>query len=488
MAQPSPPRSGHVYLNGRTLEGGGQLVRIAVALSALTGRPVSIDNIRGNRKGKKGLKRSHIAAVRLLGQISDSGYSGNALDSQSLNFLPPLPRERGGFFVDQSQVKVKTEYRIELATAGSICLIFQALYPYLLHVGSQSPGPFVSVEMIGGTNTSKSPSYDYLSQVVLPNFEKLGLPPVAAVLESRGWSSGNDTLGKIVFHIQPLRSRNASTDGDEGSRPEIFPLEGERSAIPNKFPKIDLMAHDPGKITQIDLTVLAPDLKGNYAEDMGDGESILPTYIKQILKQKLRSALRKVNPSVFRPPQTHSHDRDSLSGDADVEAPVPIRVHTSELTWHRSQTYILLVAHTSTGFRIGHDALGTYGTGRPKKPKTKGRDKPRPANDDWRRELKNGLFDGATELINQCVEGFVEEISNGIPADETGTKRTVARKACLDRHMRDQIVVFEALGDACHARTISETANGTPPEDGRDWTLHTRTAQWVCRQFLGDQA
>lgn len=41
-----------VTLDGRTGEGGGQLVRVAVALAALTGTPIEIDNVRGNRAGK----------------------------------------------------------------------------------------------------------------------------------------------------------------------------------------------------------------------------------------------------------------------------------------------------------------------------------------------------------------------------------------------------------------------------------------------------
>ena len=43
-----------VKLDGRTGEGGGQLVRVAVALAALTGTPLQIDNVRGNRQGKRG--------------------------------------------------------------------------------------------------------------------------------------------------------------------------------------------------------------------------------------------------------------------------------------------------------------------------------------------------------------------------------------------------------------------------------------------------
>jgi hypothetical protein len=47
QAQPQPNKL--VTIDGRTGEGGGQLCRIAVSLAALTGTPLRIDNVRGNR-------------------------------------------------------------------------------------------------------------------------------------------------------------------------------------------------------------------------------------------------------------------------------------------------------------------------------------------------------------------------------------------------------------------------------------------------------
>lgn len=44
----------HIELDGRTGEGGGQLVRVAVCLAALTSRAVTVTNVRGNREGPRG--------------------------------------------------------------------------------------------------------------------------------------------------------------------------------------------------------------------------------------------------------------------------------------------------------------------------------------------------------------------------------------------------------------------------------------------------
>jgi RNA 3'-terminal phosphate cyclase (ATP) len=468
MVQPrATTKSNHVNLDGRTLEGGGQLVRIALALSTLTSRPVSIDHVRGNRQGKKGLKGSHVAAVKLLGEISDSKVSGNEIGSESLHFFPQHSKSNNEPLVDLSQVEVQTEYNIRLPTAGAIFLVFQALYPYLLHVGSKAAAPFITVSITGGTNASFSPSYDYASQVLVPNFAKLGLPPLFILLHKRGWSSGPVELGSIQFLIHPLGYQDAPGEAQRT---------GSQSAI-SGFPRINLMDHKRGGITKIDITVLAPYSPTIKAGELGEGGSTARQYIEQVTQKTLRRALKQLNPSTFARLST-SKSEDDISRDVADDIPIPIEIHTSEATSHRSHVYILLVAHTSSGFRIGHDALGSlpkdpFDQGR--KPKHKGKQKSR---SDSRSRPESDAY-GIKSLVGRCVDGFIEEISNERPnTDDIGPPGS---EPCLDRHMRDQIVIFEELGKACHPEV--EGANEAL-EDKRDWTLHTKTADWVCRQML----
>ncbi|KAJ5685682.1 hypothetical protein N7536_008301 [Penicillium majusculum] len=483
-SRPTSSKLNHVYLNGRTLEGGGQLVRIAIGLSALTGRPVSIDHVRGNREGKKGLKRSHAAAVKLLAEISGSKVSGGEVGSQSLNFFPQSTRSKSGPLLDLSRVNVKSEYDIKLTTAGAIFLVFQALYPYLLHVGSQASAPFVKVNITGGTNATYSPSYDYASQVIVPNFAKLGLPPLSIILNKRGWTTGPVDLGAVTFLIHTLRSRH-DPDGEYQLQEST---EKESAAeLLYSFPQINLMDHKRGKITQIDFTVLAPDQPTLNADaDEGTGSTVRQ-FIEQVTRRTLRHEMKKLDSSMFakRSNSTLS-EGDSLSKLSAKNALVPITIHTSEATNHRSHVYILLVAHTSSGFRIGHDILGSMGGDRLSKPKNKGKQKQQPARDPRRDSQNEIAFSAAADLVRRCVDGFIGEISNESPNFQPDQKPdSTVKGSCLDSYMRDQVVVFEALGEACSAGGHdAETTDTETLEDERDWTLHTKTAQWVCRQIL----
>ena len=51
-----------VEIDGSLGEGGGQVLRTALALSAITGKPITLENIRSGRK-QPGLQAQHLASV-----------------------------------------------------------------------------------------------------------------------------------------------------------------------------------------------------------------------------------------------------------------------------------------------------------------------------------------------------------------------------------------------------------------------------------------
>ncbi len=141
-------------LDGSFGEGGGQILRTAVALSAVTGTPVEIENIRKGRP-KPGLSAQHVKAVEGLARICEGQVTGCQLKSTRLCFTPG--KIRGGNF------------EIDIGTAGSISLFLQCLMPALMH----APGT-VRIKITGGTDVQWSPSIDYMRFVTLEALRKMG--------------------------------------------------------------------------------------------------------------------------------------------------------------------------------------------------------------------------------------------------------------------------------------------------------------------------
>jgi RNA 3'-terminal phosphate cyclase (ATP) len=86
LSRPTP--KGVRQLDGSTGEGGGQLLRMAVCLAAITNKDHVIRKIRWNRGGGTGLKRQHLSAVNWLAAVSGADVEGNAVKSPRLDFLP----------------------------------------------------------------------------------------------------------------------------------------------------------------------------------------------------------------------------------------------------------------------------------------------------------------------------------------------------------------------------------------------------------------
>jgi RNA 3'-terminal phosphate cyclase (ATP) len=141
-------------LDGSYGEGGGQILRNAVALSAVTGEPVEINNIRKIRP-KPGLSAQHVKAIESAAALCDGKVSGCALHSTTITFTPG--KIKGGL------------HDIDIGTAGSITLLLQCLMPIALH----SPG-MVKFKISGGTDVSWSPTIDYMRFVTLSAFSRMG--------------------------------------------------------------------------------------------------------------------------------------------------------------------------------------------------------------------------------------------------------------------------------------------------------------------------
>ncbi|MCZ7392829.1 MAG: RNA 3'-terminal phosphate cyclase [Candidatus Methanoperedens sp.] len=178
-------------LDGSYGEGGGQILRTAVALSAVTGKPLEINNIRRTRP-KPGLSAQHVKAVESLASICEAEVRGCKLHSTNLIFKPG--KIKGG------------TYEIDIGTAGSISLFFQCLMPAAMHAAET-----IRIKITGGTDVQWSPSIDYLRFVTLGALSKMGYD-CQLMLKRRGYYPRGG--GCVEAIINPSGLEKASFDSN----------------------------------------------------------------------------------------------------------------------------------------------------------------------------------------------------------------------------------------------------------------------------------
>lgn len=143
-----------IEIDGSFGEGGGSIVRIAVALSAVTGKPCKIINIRAKRKNP-GLQAQHATAVNAVAKLCNADVEGNEIGSTEIEFYPK--EIKGG------------SLSLNVGTAGSTALVLQALMIPAMHCASP-----LDIKIIGGTLNRWAPSISYIQNVTLGILKKIG--------------------------------------------------------------------------------------------------------------------------------------------------------------------------------------------------------------------------------------------------------------------------------------------------------------------------
>lgn len=172
-----------IKIDGSAGEGGGQVLRTALGLSLVTGKPFHIENIRGKRK-KPGLMRQHLTAVKAAMEIGMAEAKGAAIASQELIFTP--------------QTVQPGTYHFAIGSAGSCTLVLQAVLPALL----LADGPSELV-LEGGTHNPMAPPFDFLEKTFLPLLRKMG-PGIDVELIRPGFFPAGG--GKIRVKVKPART------------------------------------------------------------------------------------------------------------------------------------------------------------------------------------------------------------------------------------------------------------------------------------------
>lgn len=174
-----------VTIDGAVGEGGGQVLRTALAMSLATGKPFRVDNIRAGR-AKPGLLRQHLTAVQAAAAIGKARVTGDALGSSSLTFAPRAV-EPG-------------DYVFAVGSAGSATLVFQTvLLPLLLVPGTST------LALEGGTHNPSAPPFDYLQRVFLPIVTRLGGAATVSLERPGFYPAGGGRFVATVTGGAPLQ-------------------------------------------------------------------------------------------------------------------------------------------------------------------------------------------------------------------------------------------------------------------------------------------
>jgi len=175
-----------IEVDGSIGEGGGAILRTALALSAVSWKPVHIYNIRAKRT-KPGLQPQHLRGVEALTKLTNARVEGLELHSKELKF--------------EASVTEGGRYRVDIGTAGSTTLVLQILM--LAAAFARKP---VEVEITGGTDNPFAPPIDFLKNVTLPVLRRMGYQGEVECVQRGHYPRGG---GIVRAHIEPIEKLQA---------------------------------------------------------------------------------------------------------------------------------------------------------------------------------------------------------------------------------------------------------------------------------------
>ena len=217
-----------IEIDGAFGSGGGQILRSAISLSAVTKKPCRIFNIRKNRP-KPGLAHQHLSGIHALSQLCNGRLEGDEIGSEEIKFYP------GEINGSRTPINVKIE------TAGSIALVLQTLIPPALFARRVedetkeeklffAPEP-VKITFDGGaTDTFFSPTIDYFRYVFLKILEKIKAKVEINVLRRGYYPEGGARVEAIIF---PSKLKNLNL-GERGVLQKISVVSGASEFLKNK--------------------------------------------------------------------------------------------------------------------------------------------------------------------------------------------------------------------------------------------------------------
>lgn len=218
-----------IEIDGSQGEGGGQVLRTSLTLSAITGQEIAITKIRAGR-AKPGLKRQHLTCVKAVAEICGTKVSEVDVGAMELEFEPgPI---KGG------------DYRFDVGTAGSVTLVAQTVVPVLLKADKPS-----TVTITGGTHVPFAPIWEFFTETYLPELRRMGARVEAELVQPGFYPAAG---GVVKIRVWPF----AAEANDEGPKYELTDLGAFRSGK-----VVGVVSHLPVSIAEAEVGIVGKQLR-----------------------------------------------------------------------------------------------------------------------------------------------------------------------------------------------------------------------------------
>lgn len=176
-----------IVLNGSHGEGGGALLRTAVAMSSLTQQPLHVHSVRGGLR-KPGLTPEDLTFIDVLGDSTRAEVEGLGVGSDELKFTPrSLPRPVSGRY----DVHVHQKGKVP----GNAQIVLTGLVPILARAGGYS-----DVSVCAETHNEKTVGYDAFERSTLPALRRFGLYAAPRLIEP---GFGYGARGEVMLEVEP---------------------------------------------------------------------------------------------------------------------------------------------------------------------------------------------------------------------------------------------------------------------------------------------
>ena len=422
-----------VAVDGSLLEGGGQIVRVAAALSAATGREVRVENVRAGRP-KPGLATQHLAGLRLVrdacggtlraldGGDVDVGATAFALAPGSVEAAAAAraaddeAAKGSSSSSSERSERSAAAFAADARTAGAVSLVAQSFVPVAAFAGRAS-----RVALVGGTDVPHAPPIGYLKHCLAPCLRThLGLAVDAEVTRRGYFPRGG---GEAVLTVVP---HGVASDSEKQTRSSLpyppFTIERRR-----------VNRGGDGEPAKLGCWIVngAPDGPRQQTESRAAAAAAL------------RALLAK-SPTV------------AIAAEAMARAGVPVDCRTAVEPGDGDGGSVLLSASSVDGTCVLAVGLVFEPPGAFSKTK-------KTTDDEKNDDEKNARVKALVALASRAGEALGELVESG---------------AAVDDHLLDQLIVFMALADGRGGKKSRVVARAPV-------SPHARTAMDVCREVVG---